>query len=281
MGKKILQPIEGVMVSAFSGAMNSLLTKLATLLEKDYKLLKDVRKDITSLRGEMSSMNALLVKLSEEEELDVQDKEWRDKVRELAYDMEDCVDIFMNDLDQGGGKAWLMNRFKKLKTRYKIANRIKDLKARAVEVKECHDRYKFDERIVRPRAVAVDPRVLALHAEATSLVGIDGPKEELIKLLTKEEGIQRLQVISIVGFGGIGKTTLANQVYTTIKRKYDCTALVSVSRNPDMVKILSGILSGVGCKFSSQADVGQLIGDLKEHLKDKRYIRSHEKFSYY
>ena len=120
------------MVSAFSGAMKSLLAKLATLLEKDYKLIKSVRKDITSLRDEMSSMNALLMKLSEVEELDVQDKEWRDKVRELAYDMEDCVDIFMNDLDHGDAKARLMHGLKTLKTRYKIANQIKDLKAQAV-----------------------------------------------------------------------------------------------------------------------------------------------------
>jgi hypothetical protein len=38
-------------------------------------------------------MNALLVKLSNSEErLDEQSKEWRNKVRELSYDIEDCID---------------------------------------------------------------------------------------------------------------------------------------------------------------------------------------------
>lgn len=85
------------MVSAVTGVISPLLRKLAALLEKKYKLSKDAKKEITSLKDEMSSMSALLVKLSRTEELDEQQKDWRDKVRELSYGMEDCIDIFMND----------------------------------------------------------------------------------------------------------------------------------------------------------------------------------------
>lgn len=64
------------MVSAFSGSMGSLLAKLATLIEKDFKLAKDAKKQIGSLRDEMSSINAFLMKLSAmEEPVDVQLRE--------------------------------------------------------------------------------------------------------------------------------------------------------------------------------------------------------------
>jgi hypothetical protein len=57
--------MEGVMASVLTGAMRSLLPKLAGLLEKRYKLSRGAKKEIASLREEMCSMNALLLKLAE------------------------------------------------------------------------------------------------------------------------------------------------------------------------------------------------------------------------
>jgi len=80
-------------VSAFSGAMASLLSKLTGLLAQDFKLARSVKEDIVSLRDEMSTINASLMELSQmEEPIDDLHRELRGKVRELAYDMEDCVD---------------------------------------------------------------------------------------------------------------------------------------------------------------------------------------------
>jgi disease resistance protein RPM1 len=95
--------------------------------------------------------------------------------------------------------------------RYRIAGRIQELKAQAVQTSDCHDRYsgKLDDT---PRGlVAVDPRVQALYSDANSLVGMDGPKKKLVELLGREEEVQRLNVIAVVGSGGMGKTTLATK----------------------------------------------------------------------
>ncbi|KAE8793611.1 disease resistance protein rpp13 [Hordeum vulgare] len=120
--------------------MRTLLPKLAALLAGKDKLSSGVHKQIVSLRNEMGSMNALLVRLSRAAALDEQQTDWRDKVRELSYDMEDCVDVFTHDLNGGGhgGKAWLRRRLRKIKTRHKIASRVEELKARALQVSSCH-----------------------------------------------------------------------------------------------------------------------------------------------
>ena len=68
-------------VSAFSGAMGSVLAKLAALLADDFKLAKGAKKDIVSLRDEMSSIGALLARMDGMEALDAQQAEWRRKVR--------------------------------------------------------------------------------------------------------------------------------------------------------------------------------------------------------
>nr|UBY07234.1 NBS-LRR disease resistance protein [Dasypyrum villosum] len=266
--------MEGVMVSAVTGVISPLLRKLTALLEKKYKLSKDVKKEITSLKDEMSSMSAFLVKLSRTEELDEQQKDWRDKVRELSYGMEDCIDIFMNDLDSADAKAGLLGGLKKLKAHYKIANRIEELKAKVLEASDRHNRYKLDEHVGSSRGPeAIDPRVQALYTEASSLVGIDHPKDKLIELLRMEENAPQLHVVSVVGLGGMGKTTLAKQVHDKIKSQFDCTAFVSVSQNPNLVKVLSDILSGVwGQVPLFLNEERQLIDKLREVLQNKRYL---------
>ncbi|XP_020165360.1 disease resistance protein RGA5 [Aegilops tauschii subsp. strangulata] len=120
--------------------------------------------------------------------------------------------------------------------------------------------------------VAVDPRLWALYPDASGLVGIDGPKEKLAEQLEKGN-TQQLKVVSVVGFGGMGKTTLANQVRHKIKSQFDCTAFVSVSQIPNMATILSRTLLQVGGTLPSDSnDDRRLIDCLRDHLKNKRYL---------
>lgn len=53
------------------------------------------------------------------------------------------------------------------------------------------------------------------------------------------------KLVSVVGYGGLGKTTLARQVYNKLGANFECWAFVSISRSPDMMKILGSILSEV------------------------------------
>ncbi|CAL5075642.1 unnamed protein product [Urochloa decumbens] len=257
--------MEAAMVSAFSGAMGSLLTKLAGLLEKDFKLASSAKKDILFLRDEMRSINTSLMVLSEmDEPIDLPHRELRDKVRELAYDMEDCVDIYTHSAN----KAGFLYDLKTLGARYETAKLIKDLKARVEQLGNRHNL--FVQLPERPRAVRVDPRIQALYTDAANLQGIDGPRQELVELL--QDGAPQLKVVSIVGSGGIGKTTLVNQVYKAIQGRYDCTAFVSVSRAPNLIKILSDLLDRIGWYSSSQDDTEELISTLRDYLQDKRYL---------
>ncbi|TVU50364.1 hypothetical protein EJB05_01734, partial [Eragrostis curvula] len=208
----------GAVVSVSTGVMNSLLSKLSTLLSEQYKQLKGIRRDIEFLGSELSDMNAALEKLS----------------------------------------------------------KIQELKARVVEQSERRYRYKLDEATSQLAVVAVDPRLPALYVEEAELVGIDGPQEKITRWLMEEESGSRhqLKLVSIVGFGGLGKTTLANQVYTKIRNKFDCSAFVVVSRNPDMLKVLNALLAGVGYNNTQMPDdLQKAIDIIREHLAKKSSSR--------
>uniref|UniRef100_A0ACD5VM87 Uncharacterized protein n=1 Tax=Avena sativa TaxID=4498 RepID=A0ACD5VM87_AVESA len=231
-----------------SGTIKTLLPKLASLLEKKYKLPSGVRRQITSLKHEMSCISDLLVK---------HENVWRDQVRDLSYDILDCVHIFTSELDSGeeAARRGFGRRFKKLKARYKIGHRIEELKAgQLVESSNCRSRYGN-----------------RLHGYPRVSRDID-PKEEVIDLLLREDaaGTQLLKVVAIAGSAGMGKTALANQVYTEIKGQFDCTAFVSLSRNANMPKVLSDILLGIsGCVCTTE---DQTIDQIRKHLQDKRYL---------
>ncbi|KAK4343415.1 hypothetical protein RND71_036509 [Anisodus tanguticus] len=90
-------------------------------------------------------------------------------------------------------------------------------------------------------------------------------------------GASELEVVSIVGMGGIGKTTLANKIYSDpfIMSHFDMHAKVTVSQGYCARVVLLcplSCLSGKTDEFHEQQDDGQLADRLQKLLKGRRYL---------
>jgi disease resistance protein RPM1 len=278
--------MEVALVSATTGALQPVVEKLASLLRDKYKHFKGVcnlqRKEIELLTRELVAMDAFLLKMSEEEDPDVQSKVWMNEVRELSYDMEDSIDDYMQsgnnkDTRPNGFMEKIKHSLGKMKVRRRITCEIKDMKNQIIEVGERNARYKTPQAFSNTRNGGVDPRALVIFENASKLVGIGEPKAEIIKLLMQDDGCvsteQKLKIISIVGSGGMGKTTLANQVYQDLKGHFEWHTFLSVSRNPDIMNILRIILSevsGQGYASTKSRSIQQLIIKINNSLRDKR-----------
>ncbi|VAI63714.1 unnamed protein product [Triticum turgidum subsp. durum] len=253
--------MEAAVVNVATGVLKPILGKLAALLGEEYKCFKGVHEDIRFLIDELEAMHMLLLKISEEEEPDAEDKVWAAAVRELSYNMEDTIDDFMQSINDKDTKPdgfiekikHSLGKLGKIKARRRIGSEIKDLKKQILEVSERNERYKTHGIFSNTRNASVDARALAILEDASKLVGIDEPKSEIIKLLTQGASIdEQPKLVSIVGSGGMGKTTLANQVYQEFKEKFKCKAFISVSQNPDLMNIMRTIHSQVsGLHFDS------------------------------
>jgi replication-associated recombination protein RarA len=179
----------------------------------------------------------------------------------------------------------MANLFTMGRTRHQIANKIKDLKSQVKDLASRRDRYRIEDIVVNPTATStattsVDPRLLALYKDQKELVGIKEASAVLINKLidgNNNVSMQHLKILSIFGFGGLGKTTLAKAVYDGIHEQFESMAFVSVGRNPDLKKLVKNILFELDkqkyVSFSeAMLDEKQLVDELRGLLQNKRYV---------
>ncbi|KAF8686811.1 hypothetical protein HU200_043422 [Digitaria exilis] len=274
----------------------SLVANVRQALGDEYRLLSGVGGEVTELRDDLATMNALLRMQSEADEgaMDHFDQEWMKQLRELAYDAEDSVDLYKLRVKcrHGDGMAalWfkMVHLARTLTQRHRLAGEIRDLRARAITISERHARYNIDRKALR-RSKTFAP-VVGLRSTAALLcdkspdhnnqfVDIGGQAETFAKRLKEDE--KDFKVFAVVGFGGVGKTTLAMEVCQRLAVDFPYQAMVSVSQtfqpDRDLEKLLKGILQQVvtpkmddGKGVKEEKDVG--ISELGASLSDKRYL---------
>ncbi|XBI76842.1 hypothetical protein VPH35_070032 [Triticum aestivum] len=262
-------------MSVVTGVMSTLSGKLTTFINDEYNKRKEVRKQASFLENELSAIHAALELPELMNELAPGVKNWRDDLREISYDMENCIDDFIR---QFGGEDVEVGFFteadelhKRLCELPRISNQMEELKTLAVEANARRESYKVDDCKPSFGPVAVDARMPAVYQEAANLVGIEGPREEVIRWLMNTQ--KKLKVASIVGFGGLGKTTLAKQVFDKIKGHFDCVAFFSVSQRPYLRGLLNRLQLKLGINVSSHdCGLDDIIEELRKYLTDKRYL---------
>ncbi|XP_062200252.1 disease resistance protein Pik-2-like [Phragmites australis] len=249
-------------VGASEATLKSLLSKLGSLLAEDYALVRGVRGDIQFINDELVSMQAFLSNLSRSDEgHDDQTEAWMKQVRDVAYDVEDCIDDFAHSLDPDPrGNDWLtvirrtLYELRTWSTRRSIAAKIAGLKERAQNVGDRRGRYGVpDPKPGKKKSNlgGATGYLAAEHQEITrQLVGVKQPvgvkgMPDLEKWIAFGDQRKELGVLYIVGFGGVGKTTIATALYRNHSDQFQLRAKVTVSQNSDPEVVLRNILSQV------------------------------------
>lgn len=236
--------MEATIFSLTEGAVRSLLCKLGCLLSQERWLVQGVHGDMQFIKDELESMNAFLHTLTMSEGHDDQVRIWMKQVREIAYDAEDCIDEFIHHSGDSSGLSFLCRLMCILGTigcRRRIAIQLQELKARARDVGERRSRYgvvleknlfrEAGPQLLKHASLHLDPQLHALFTEEAQLVGIHEPRNTLVRWLIEDD--PQLRVLAIVGFGGLGKTTLARMVCESPMVKgadFQCCSLFIVSQ---------------------------------------------------
>ncbi|XP_050246326.1 disease resistance protein RPM1-like isoform X15 [Quercus robur] len=271
------------------------IQNLIPLLVQEAKLLKGLHEEVTSIRREMEMIQSFLkdadIRAEKDEKNNVA-KTWVKQVREEAYHMEDVIDKYLLFAKQPHRRRQCLYFFPKifhitinLKPRHVIASEIQRINKTLENIRRSAERYGFNaiEQGSSSNDVVTDtwndPRVASLFIEEAEVVGIESHRDELINWLI--EGPSNRMVFSVVGIGGLGKTTLVKKVYDNNKvvPHFDCRAWITVSQPYKMDEILRDMIKQfykARREFAPMEidimKVPSLIEELKTYLHEQRYL---------
>ncbi|KAH7858879.1 hypothetical protein Vadar_028974 [Vaccinium darrowii] len=275
-------------------AVKVVVEKLATLLAEEAQFLGGVRRGVSELRDDLESMRSFLQDAESRIETEKGVETWVKQVRDAAHDTEDIIDEFssrfplLSQQQRNGNFLFSLRRvfdhIRHLRTLHRLAVQIDDVRRKIKDISERRNAFSFRRTEEATSSSSVlntwhDLRLASLFIDEADVVGIENPKSLLISWLI--EGEHNLTAISVVGTGGVGKTTLVKKAYDSqaVKKHFDCHAWITVSKSFTTAELLRSALKDLMEETKDRIPEGietmgevQVVNKLREHLKEKRYV---------
>ncbi|XP_034681423.1 putative disease resistance protein At1g50180 isoform X2 [Vitis riparia] len=258
------------------------IERIGDMLIQEAIFLKGVRGKVERLNKDLGAMKCFLEEAEKKQEEDVRVRNWVSEIREAVYDVEDIIDMFILNAESLRTVYFLKRVFKKLINRHKVGKKIEAIQLNLQDIsnrREALGIKNIGEGTSGSGQKLQDLRRSSPRAEERVIVGLTQEADKLVKQLTV--GDQRRRVISLVGMGGIGKTTLAKKVYNHEKIEEhfpDCRAWIYVSQDCRPREVYMQIINQVSAPTKVQAEMIEKYGEnelgdfLHDYLKEKRYL---------
>ncbi|KAL6190657.1 hypothetical protein ACLB2K_037051 [Fragaria x ananassa] len=211
--------------------------RLGDFIIQEGEFLYGVSDQVDHAQTELQLMQGFLKDADARQGDDETVRVWVAKIRDAAYDLEDVVEIYVLKVvskREGGFKSILKRfgcMFKEGVDLHKIGSEIQNITTNISTLRSRLETYNIRQiRDTRGDTSAYERqqqlRRTYSHIVERDVVGL----EELVMHLVRSGDSHR--VVSIWGMGGLGKTTLAKQVYhdSKVRQHFDCFAWVCISQ---------------------------------------------------
>uniref|UniRef100_A0A2N9GRE3 Uncharacterized protein n=1 Tax=Fagus sylvatica TaxID=28930 RepID=A0A2N9GRE3_FAGSY len=273
-----------------SAIVSHLIDNIFSVLATEASLLWGVHDVVDDIKDELKSMRSFLVDADKKGASSEGEKTWVAKVRDLVYDVEDVIDKFMYHIHGqriGGQFDMFLHHTiyipRSLWVRHQIATKLQKINKKIKIISEVNQRYGVD-RIESTNSKDNHKWVVrrgesSLFLIEDELVGIENKRQPIMEWLMDRKPQQT--VISIVGMGGSGKTTLVANTYNNdaVKRHFDCYAWITVSQAYNIEELLMSMLMKFyeSRKEANSEDLGSmdyrlLVKMLVNYLQKKKYL---------
>ncbi|KAK8273129.1 hypothetical protein V6Z12_D11G385000 [Gossypium hirsutum] len=261
-----------------------LITKLSSRALSQVGLCWNVKDDLDDLKSTVSTIKAVLLDAEERSVTSHLVKGWLEKLKDVLYDADDLLDDFSTEALRkdllGGNKLTKEVRLffsssNQFAYGLKMGRKIKIIKARLISIGSQARSFNLIERD-RPMETSFMTKKRQLtHSFKDKIIGRDDDKAALLKLVLEFESEENVYIIPIVGFGGLGKTALAQFVYNDemVKNHFELMMWVCVSDVFDVKIIVENIIkSATGKALDQNLEMDQLQKQLREKIGGKKYL---------
>ncbi|MED6185613.1 hypothetical protein PIB30_058792 [Stylosanthes scabra] len=273
-----------------SGAVATLLANLTTKSFKEIALACGLRDDVEKFQSSLRIINGYLLDAENKQAKNNNVADWLKDLRKAFDEAGDILDEIEYDSKRNevvrmyGSISMKVRRFfsytsNPLVFRIRMAHKIKDMKqkidqkaneGRTLGIVEQHINTPTVERNLpwRETSSSSPLRVCGRHEE----------KEEIIKfLMGQQPEATNVDVISIVGIGGLGKTTLAQMVYDDdrVKQHFNMLMWVCVSDDFDVKMLIQKIIHATSRTenvVDANSSLEHMVSLLNEKLRGKKFL---------
>ncbi|PPD67595.1 hypothetical protein GOBAR_DD35524 [Gossypium barbadense] len=263
-----------------------LIIKLSSRALSQVGLWWNLKHDIHDLKRTVCQIKAVLLDAEEQSVTNNLVKVWLEELKDVFYDADDLLDDFSTEAlrkDQSGGNKLtkevrlFFSSSNQFAYGLKMGRKMKAIKARLASIEREANTFGFIPRDRPAETSFMTKRRQQTHSfeREDDIIGRDDDKAALLKLVLEFQSEENVYIIPIVGFGGLGKTALAQLVYNheMVKNHFDLTMFVCVSDDFDVKVIVANIIKSVTHQAPDQnLEMDQLQKQLRDKIDGKKYL---------
>ncbi|XP_020991795.1 putative disease resistance RPP13-like protein 1 [Arachis duranensis] len=232
---------------------------------------KLTQKLLERLKTTLYAVQAFLIDAEQKQIKERAVKDWLDSLKAAMYVADDLLDDVFTKAATQKDPGTFFSRFLNSQDR-EIANRMEEIIDRIESIVNQKDTL----GLTKIPKEDMSWRITTSLVGSSNIYGREKDKEAIVKMLLNDDdtGDGDIPVISIVGMGGIGKTTLAQLIYDDdkVENYFNFRGWVCVSEEFDVIKVTKTIIEAITKSPCNLNDLNLLQHELKKRLSEGKFF---------